>query len=551
MADRPRTAARPGTAAVRITGSALVAPRNPRPQSASDDVIEEYLSENKLQTLSGLQDLSKVTFLELKVDTTENSLGRFGSLVPNLQQLKLSNSVIASVRDLGTTLTNLRVLWMARCGLQDLDGIGALYSLKELYLAFNDIQECSALNMLDQLESLDLEGNKVTEFDQIEFLGLCRSLSNLTLSGNPVCEAQGSVHSYRQRVFAAMPSLRLLDDQPLGRPRADLDTLGQDAELNVVQESLKLQRDPHTGVGRPKTAGRPLTAGPGRPGTARPGTAGGRSSGVPGHIEALPQDDPDGSSSLTQGSDVMFCGSPLKALMARRNSASSSLSSATAGAATDPGVGLEDLMRSVGLTLDDDDDDEAEDDQAEGLELSREELTAELTQWGAKFSRFTEQLEHMKDTASDGAAPEVLVLGDSDEEKESPVGELPPRTQRRAHPPRRSRSLPKPRALPQPPGVSGSPRRVMPQPPGARPSRPKTSTPRRGSLARASSLRPTSGPVRPPPKDLQAPPTPPEQRRKIDREHPVIRASTEAPRRRKQPRPVTAGSLRRTPSLPL
>ena len=33
-------------------------------------------------------------------------------------------------RDLGTSLNNLQTLWMAKCGLADLDGISSLCSIK-------------------------------------------------------------------------------------------------------------------------------------------------------------------------------------------------------------------------------------------------------------------------------------------------------------------------------------------------------------------------------------------------------------------------------------
>ena len=78
------------------------------------------------------------------------------------------------LRDLGTTLTNLTILWMSRCGLADLDGISSLNHIRvsyvcfgrnvqsfiyqELYVSFNSITECSPLTMLDKLEVIDLEG---------------------------------------------------------------------------------------------------------------------------------------------------------------------------------------------------------------------------------------------------------------------------------------------------------------------------------------------------------------------------------------------------------
>lgn len=48
--------------------------------------------------LTGVDDLEKVHFLELKVDTSDTSLGNFGVNLPNLLQLKLSNSIIYSFR---------------------------------------------------------------------------------------------------------------------------------------------------------------------------------------------------------------------------------------------------------------------------------------------------------------------------------------------------------------------------------------------------------------------------------------------------------------------
>lgn len=43
-----------------------------------------------------------------------------------------SNSawIVSFIRDLGTTLSHLHVLWMAHCGLSDLDGISSCSSLK-------------------------------------------------------------------------------------------------------------------------------------------------------------------------------------------------------------------------------------------------------------------------------------------------------------------------------------------------------------------------------------------------------------------------------------
>ena len=61
-------------------------------------------------------------------------------------------------RDLGAWYQQITVLWIARAHLSDLDGIGILSGLKELYVAHNEILNLSDVSMLDSLEILDLEG---------------------------------------------------------------------------------------------------------------------------------------------------------------------------------------------------------------------------------------------------------------------------------------------------------------------------------------------------------------------------------------------------------
>ena len=46
---------------------------------------------------------------------------------------------------------------MPRCKLKDLDGLPALSSLREFYLAFNEVTDISLITMLSSLELLDLE----------------------------------------------------------------------------------------------------------------------------------------------------------------------------------------------------------------------------------------------------------------------------------------------------------------------------------------------------------------------------------------------------------
>ena len=48
--------------------------------------------------MTGIENLDEIHMLEMRVDTSETSLGNFGAHVPNLSKLKLSNSIVSSVR---------------------------------------------------------------------------------------------------------------------------------------------------------------------------------------------------------------------------------------------------------------------------------------------------------------------------------------------------------------------------------------------------------------------------------------------------------------------
>lgn len=106
------------------------------------------------QQLSGHVDLSSVKYLQLSIDSGKQSVEAIGELLPSLQQLRLQNSVLHSFRDLGTSLHSLQILWIMRSGIKDLDGIGALTGLQELYLQYNDISDISPLTLHEELQVL-------------------------------------------------------------------------------------------------------------------------------------------------------------------------------------------------------------------------------------------------------------------------------------------------------------------------------------------------------------------------------------------------------------
>ncbi|KAL4622685.1 leucine-rich repeat-containing protein 56 [Arapaima gigas] len=351
----------PDSPCVRVSGQ-----ENPTPVAAEELhlLVELHLSPEKLRVLTGNEDLKKVTTLELCTDTRESSLSNLGAYLPNLIQLKMNNSVITSVRDLGTSFSHLQVLWMARCGLADLDGILVFSSLKELYVAYNDISDLSHISMLEHLELLDLEGNSVDDISQVQYLGLCGSLRALILDGNPVCAQphpdtpKTENYCYRSAVRQFLPHLHYLDDIPAEDivPQSSTGSLEDWALLKEsIKESISECLEPpgveniskpiNVGVwcgvnesllqfvpaeeivasagisSRPGSAQRPGMAlqphsHPGsRPSSARPlSSTGSRPGTADLNLAAM---DP-GASDLTHGVGRVMCGNPGQALRARQ-----------------------------------------------------------------------------------------------------------------------------------------------------------------------------------------------------------------------------------------
>eukprot|EP00965_Chrysotila_dentata_P071054 2348083-Pleurochrysis_carterae.AAC.2 len=78
----------------------------------SDDayqlVAHEFLSDETLRRLTGAHDLESVSYLEMSADTSELTLSELGRRLPSLEQLRMSGSNVATLRDLGTGLAKLQ-----------------------------------------------------------------------------------------------------------------------------------------------------------------------------------------------------------------------------------------------------------------------------------------------------------------------------------------------------------------------------------------------------------------------------------------------------------
>lgn len=157
-------------------------------QSPAEDQLPLSDALESLINLTGFPASSFATLekLEIKIDAEEHPVYEFGQECPNVRELRLNGSRFESIRDLGIYWEGLQILWVVRCGLNELEGLSAMPNLKELYAAFNCIKSLSALMYNDNLEILDLEGNEIVSWDEIAYLSNCDRLDILNLSGNPI-----------------------------------------------------------------------------------------------------------------------------------------------------------------------------------------------------------------------------------------------------------------------------------------------------------------------------------------------------------------------------
>lgn len=186
-----------------------IRPSTSRPSERQlEEETEEELPSIERATGFPPEELASRTSLTFQWDCRQQSLQELGLQARQLRELNLSESYIESLRDLGTALVSLQVLYVRRCGLRELEGVSGFPALKELYAAFNCVQSLSPLLFADTLEVLDLELNEVTVVEELEALEGCPLLIALTLEGNPVT----SLSDYRAHLFALLPALLLLDD---------------------------------------------------------------------------------------------------------------------------------------------------------------------------------------------------------------------------------------------------------------------------------------------------------------------------------------------------
>lgn len=152
------------------------------------------------------EEISSIKKISIKINNDYGLLNQFGQFLPSLMLLKLNNSNIITMNNLGTSFTQLICLQMNRCFLRDLSGIICLQYLKILDVKCNQISDLIELEM-SNLEKINLNSNLIDDFDNLTFLSGMDDLEWVNLANNPICEKS----EYREQLSKYLPNVEKID----------------------------------------------------------------------------------------------------------------------------------------------------------------------------------------------------------------------------------------------------------------------------------------------------------------------------------------------------
>ena len=164
-----------------------------------DYVLAKYLKIN----ISDLQKLQKLT---IKINGSYGLLNQFGQRLNNLKFLKLNDSFIQSIEDLGSNFKNLKILQINNCKLKDLSGIICFEQLEILEAKNNEISDLIELEMSSSIKKLNLENNLIEKDENLYFLSSLEDLEYINLLGNPIKD-------YEKKLKELLPNLKEIDIQ--------------------------------------------------------------------------------------------------------------------------------------------------------------------------------------------------------------------------------------------------------------------------------------------------------------------------------------------------
>ena len=110
------------------------------------------------------------------------------------------------------TASSITAVTLASLALSEVGCLAVFVSLRQVSLVDNCVSRLQVFQYLPRLEALYLRKNQVADLAEVRLLGQCRSLTTLSLCGNPLWQRGAT----RADVLAAVPGLLTLDGTAVG-----------------------------------------------------------------------------------------------------------------------------------------------------------------------------------------------------------------------------------------------------------------------------------------------------------------------------------------------
>ncbi|OBS57779.1 hypothetical protein A6R68_11094, partial [Neotoma lepida] len=196
------------------------------PKVMDDDMLKTAVGEQGPQEEAGqLAKQEGILFKDvLSLQLDFQNILRIDNLwqFENLQKLQLNNNIIERIEGL-ENLTHLIWLDLSFNNIETIEGLDTLVNLEDLSLSHNRISKMDSLDALVKLQVLSLGNNQISNLMNVIYLRRFPCLRTLSLSGNPVAEAE----EYKIFIYAYLPDLvyldfRRIDEQAASKEMAKL-----------------------------------------------------------------------------------------------------------------------------------------------------------------------------------------------------------------------------------------------------------------------------------------------------------------------------------------
>ncbi|XP_034841194.1 dynein axonemal light chain 1-like [Maniola hyperantus] len=159
---------------------------------------------------------AKVVELQFQWPPIEKMDGALSTLV-SCEKLSLSSNMIDKVVGIAG-MRNLKILSLGRNYIKSFAGLETVAeTLEELWISYNQIDKMKGIGSMKNLRVLYMSNNLIKEWVEFNRLQECPTLRDLVYTGNPICENQPDVETWRNQASNRLPQITKLDGIPIIR----------------------------------------------------------------------------------------------------------------------------------------------------------------------------------------------------------------------------------------------------------------------------------------------------------------------------------------------